>query len=320
LQALLREGLEEVLRVRHDLPEEPDPQHLIYAFFSLLVAVTDLKKACHFEVNNTKPTPGQAQAPVDGATLPARIGHEIQQGLRRQAWEGALGYSESATQDSKIPLQLLQKYAFALRRECSVFSNLFQSERMLCDQLHVSLLQVEHYKKSKALDASLIATLETPPEMPRTGDLLIHWMEPDVVPIVQHGNERSDFLVLICPRDLPAEHPQAQNPHLNTPLVARGRELYRDSIRRLYDGLCNDLDHCKPAAAVSRDFMKQRLQTVSRVIGGGLYNTEIEGVFDPDVDNAMKWLLLTLAPGEATEQSTTQVAGSDMNLEQPPAP
>lgn len=318
LQALLREGLEEVLRVRHDLPEEPDPQHLIYAFFSLLVAVTDLKKACHFEVNNTKPTPGQAQAPVDGATLPARIGHEIQQGLRRQAWEGALGYSESATQDSKIPLQLLQKYAFALRRECSVFSNLFQSERMLCDQLHVSLLQVEHYKKSKALDASLIATLETPPEMPRTGDLLIHWMEPDVVPIVQHGNERSDFLVLICPRDLPAEHPQAQNPHLNTPLVARGRELYRDSIRRLYDGLCNDLDHCKPAAAVSRDFMKQRLQTVSRVIGGGLYNTEIEGVFDPDVDNAMKWLLLTLAPGEATEQSTTQVAGSDMNLEQPP--
>jgi len=64
--------------------------------------------------------------------------------------------------------------------------------------------------------------------------------------------------------------------------------------------------------------MKQRLQTVSRVIGGVLYNTEIEGVFDPDVDNAMKWLLLTLAPGEATEQSTTQVAGSDMNLEQPP--
>lgn len=145
------------------------------------MSVADVRKALHFDLQKPpedaapiskgakgKATENGSTPPaMDVSSLPMRVVLDIQRHLKRQAHEGALAYSQTALQElqSKIPFQTVVQYLFSLRRECETFSNLFQSDRLLCEELHVAMSVSEAYKV-KLLHKSTVDALTTPPEVP----------------------------------------------------------------------------------------------------------------------------------------------------------
>jgi len=361
LFALLREGLEEVLRcfsARSDAAHQQGgldsetvskAYDMMHTHFSCLVATADLRKALQFETaelasaGGAPPDPkgkdakgggGGADkaaapaAPVDVNLLPPRIKLDIQRCLERQPHEGALAYSALAQAEMQKALgfQTVVKHGFALRRECDQFASMFHSERVVADQLHVAMTQAsEPYRKAKVLDESRLKDFEAPPEAPTTGDVLVHWTQSDITISMLPPSESCALLVFICP--LPAAGDTPALP----PLIARTNDVSRYELRLLYDGLCADLEHCKPAEAVATDYLEQRLWAFVHAIRGLALGGNGEGETgattgpggsndattrppegEPELEQALLRLILSLAK-EAEGGGTT--AGTPM----PPA-
>jgi len=316
LRALFREGIEEVLRScsrglgKKGIPESSSFD-LLYALFSCGVAVVEARKSLQFELSGDAPPAAvdpKAKAPAAGgagvppppitvASLPVRVGLDLQAHLKRQDNEGALGYSSNALADSKNSLlfSTVVKHALALRRECDTFSNIFQADRLLSDQLHVNLsVASEPYKKARVVDEALLVAVETPVALPTTGDVLIQWMPPDP-PLLAPPDSSCVFLAFICTL--------GEEPATAAPMVARSPVLQRATIRRLLDSLAIDLDHCKPAAAATGEYLEQRLRTLSRDLRGIVLPTKnsedyVEPV-EPKFDAALLKLLLSLQDDDA---------------------
>eukprot|EP00927_Polykrikos_kofoidii_P046298 TRINITY_DN40521_c0_g4_i1.p1 TRINITY_DN40521_c0_g4~~TRINITY_DN40521_c0_g4_i1.p1 ORF type:complete len:2318 (+),score=451.91 TRINITY_DN40521_c0_g4_i1:703-6954(+) len=290
LFALFREGVEEVLRCPAGpskamaIPEGEDSQVVIaklkdsrvHALLSLMVAVVECRKALQFEPAVAPPpeepvkgkdTKGAiGPVPFDAATLPPRVTFDLKHHLARQAWEGALAYSQAAQQDVQkaIPFKTLVRHASALRRECELFGNLYHSERLLADQLHMVMSASESYAKAKVLSEAQLASLQSPPETPTTGDILIAWMQPSRHATLVPPKDYVAFVAFICP--LP---PVLEGPPAPETLVRRCNTVRKASLRNLQDGLCTDLDHCKPASHVASEYLARRLRAVARVLLGG---------------------------------------------------
>jgi hypothetical protein len=313
LRTLFREGIEEVLRsciiatrAAKTAAPESTSFDLLHALFASVVSTAEMRKALQFE-NTGDPPPaaaadpkGKAPAaaapaavppPIQAASLPPRIALDLQAHLKRQGNEGALAYSADAQASSKSSLlfSTVTKHALALRRECDTFSSIFQSDRLLCDQLHVNLSAASaDYKKAKVLDDALLLAVETPPALPTNGDVLIQWTAPDP-PLRAPPQLGCVFLAFVCTL--------GEEPETDAPLVARSPVLQRATIRGLSDSLGNDLDHCKPASAVTGEYMEQRLRTVAKDLRGIVppkSNEEPVEVVDAALDAALLKLLLSL--------------------------
>ncbi|CAE8603816.1 unnamed protein product [Polarella glacialis] len=147
LLALLREALEEVLRVEALKPNF----ERIHALFQCFTAVAGCRKALLFNV----PKGPTGPPPVDSEKLPLRVSLDLQRHLQRQATEGGLAYSPAALQAAQKTLLFRSalRHALALRRECDLFDGLFHSDRLLCDQLHVALANTsEAYAKGRIVE------------------------------------------------------------------------------------------------------------------------------------------------------------------------
>jgi len=306
---LLREGLEEVLRVEVLLPaseDKPSAFDRIYAFFSCFAAVASCRKALLFsDKEAVKGAPGPP--PIDIDKLPARVGLDMQRHLQRQAVEGALGYSAAAMQAAQKQLlfRSVVRHAIALRRECDLFGSLFQPERLICDQFHVTLaLASEAYAKARILDAAPLKTIETPTEAPSEGDVLIIWTRPDLTAAGKSSagpppSECSSLLAFVCAS---AKAEEDVDPAESRHLVARSPDVHLASLRRLADILATDLQHCRPATAVAAAHVEQRLREVACTLRGSAAGSsggaEAKGG-DERLDASLAQLLMHLAGEQA---------------------
>jgi len=312
LRGLFREGIEEVLRTCLVAETQPESASfdLLHALFACVVASVDTRKALQFDLTGDAPpkaddpkgkpaaaTPTAAPPPIATASLPPRIGLDIQAHLKRQANEGALAYSLDALNAAKSNLlfSTVAKHALALRRECDTFFNIFPSDRLLCDQLHVNLsVASADYKKAKIIDDSLLQAIEMPSSSPSTGDVMIQWTTPDP-PLRAPPDQCCIFLALIC--SFGSEQPETAKP-----IVARSPVLEKVVIRRLLDSLNKDLDHCRPATAMTGEYMEQRLRTIAKDMRGIITPKNNEDVIEaPDakLDAAVLRILLSLQEADA---------------------
>lgn len=323
LRALLREGIEEVLRVCaghvQTVGDGLSSLDQLYSLFVCLAAVEDTRKALLFELEEApkaaavdpKAAKGAAAAaapaapgPVDAGALPLRIALDIRQHLKRQAHEGALAYSTTAQEDAKksILFQTVLKHSAALRRECDTFANTHLADRLLCDQLHMAFSQAsEAYKSKKILSDDLLKAVDTPAATPHTGDVIIHWTQPEP----HFGLVPSEFCALtifICP--------YGEDPATSKPLVARVEDARRPALRSLLDILGADLDHCRPAVSVSGEYMELRLKMLARELRGAALGAHLEeeNHHDALLDKALIRLLLHLCEDSPDEPASPTAA------------
>jgi hypothetical protein len=302
LRGLFHEGIEEVVRSCKQRKEDPSFD-ILYALFACVVGVADSRRGFQFERGEAPPPKVEdakgkaAPAPVAGVPppnidctlLPQRVAIDVQGHLKRQSNEGALAYSDTAQTDSKKSLQfmIVIKHALALRRQCDLFASIYQNERIICDQLHVALTHAseQHYKKDKVLNDALLQTIEAPVPAPTTGDVLFEWFRAD--PPLKYPPSDTCINAFVCPlgEDVP------------TPVMARSPVLQRSEVRDFFSTLRVDLDHCKPAASVTGEFLAQRLRKLARTLRGFVITNifeappkELEAVFE----TAMMELLMSL--------------------------
>jgi hypothetical protein len=298
LRGLFREGIEEVVRScstpeKKKSKEEP-PFDILYALFACVVGVADSRRGFQFELGEAPPPKVEdakgkaAPAPVAGVPppnidctlLPQRVAIDVQAHLKRQSNEGALAYSATAQTDSKKSLQfmIVIKHALALRRQCDLFASIYQSERIICDQLHVALTHAseQHYKKDKVLNDALLQAIEAPVPAPTSGDVLFGWFRADP-PLKSPPSDTCILLAFVCPLGEDAA----------TPVMARSPVLQRSEVREFFSTLRCDLDHCKPAASVTGEFLAQRLRKLTRTLRGFVITNifeappkELEAVFE----------------------------------------
>jgi hypothetical protein len=270
LLALCHEGLEEVLRVAGKQCAESPVAERVHALFACLVGVAECRKALFFQPAVPPPAEGgkdakgipSAPAPIDGKMLPPRVRMDIQRHLKRQAWEGALAYSNAAQVDAQnaIPFRAAIRHSRALRRECDLFSSIFHSERLVCDQMHATLAQSSPaYAKAKVLSESLLEGVRSPPAVPASCDMIIAWSQPSAHAIGKPTCAFCGYLAFICPQGTEGGAGS---------LVARCSRVRRDSIRSVYDTLSIDLQHCLPANFVSAAFLAERIRAVTRALRG----------------------------------------------------
>lgn len=319
LPMLLREGIEEVLRTQGAGSPDKHTVDLLHSLFMCLVAVADSRKALHFELSDgsaaevpevktgkdakvaaaAAAASSAAPSPIDVATLPSRIALDMQHHLKRQAHEGALAYSPGAMQDAQktLPFQGVVKHAAAIRRECDLFASIYHSDRALCDQLHATLANTsDSYKKAKVIDEALFQAIEAPPGMPSNGDVLIHWTHSDLTTLTQAPRDHCAFLVCICPLGECGDQ--------SRPLVARANDVHVPSIRRFFDDLGTDVEHCKPAAEVATEYIEQRLRLLTSTLRGVSLVAPDEPTKDADIDCALMRLVVTLRGDEETGESS----------------
>jgi hypothetical protein len=306
LLALCLEGLEEVLRVARlkgetgsDLASSAEKVH---AVFACLVGIADCRKALFFvsaaggpvaEDPKAKDAKGKGVAdgpvPIDCKLMPPRVRMDIQRHLKRQAWEGALAYSSAAQLDSSafIPFRAAVRHARALRRECDLFSSIFHSERLACDQLHATLAQSSPaYAKAKVLNESLLEGIKKPASVPTSSEILIAWSQPSAHATGKPASTFCGYSVFICPE---ATEGGAQS------LVARSRRVSRDSIKQLYDTLSTDLEHCLPADFVSAAFLAGRLRAATNAFRGSMTASgSEEELLDDEIEVGLRQLLDSL--------------------------
>jgi len=296
LLALFREGLEEVLwTASHGLSQASTKvPGLIYAFFECLKGVAEARGALLFESPSAAQGGTEAAAPpakdaksgkdakggaaggvqnLDVADLPQRSVLEICGSLRCQGrGTQGLAYSPAALQDmqKQIPFTTVLRHALALRRECDTFGSLIHSERLLCDQLHVNLADNSTYMNARMVNKERLERLErlleleVPAEtVPTTGDIFIHWIAGDSGVsselASQALDEQCSFILLACP--LPDDSKE------NQILVARS-SVHKHDLRLLWDGLCKDVEHCRPAQAITTDHVAWRLCCAADILTG----------------------------------------------------
>lgn len=306
LRGLFHEGIEEVVRsckVKGDTPLFD----MLYALFACVISVADSRRAFQFElaeapppkVEDTKggkpPPAAQPPAPppnIDCTLLPQRVAIDLQAHLKRQSNEGALAYSAAAQTDSKKSLQFMTvvKHSLALRRQCDAFANIYQSDRILCDQLHVALTNAseQHYKKDKVISDALLQAIEAPTPAPTTGDVLIEWVQPDP-PLDSPPNDTCVLLAFICPL--------GDDAATATPMMARSSVLQRSNVRELFSSLRTDLDHFKPASSVTGQFLAQRLRKLARTLRGIVISNIFEAPpeeLEEEFEAALLQLLMSL--------------------------
>eukprot|EP00933_Yihiella_yeosuensis_P080530 TRINITY_DN93977_c0_g1_i1.p1 TRINITY_DN93977_c0_g1~~TRINITY_DN93977_c0_g1_i1.p1 ORF type:complete len:815 (-),score=177.41 TRINITY_DN93977_c0_g1_i1:129-2432(-) len=327
--SLLREGLEEVLRVEAlllvDTARSPGFNQM-FALFSCFTAVSGCRRALLFTESETKAATGPAA--VDSEKLPLRVALDLQRHLHRQAVEGGLAYSAAALEAAKKSMMFrsVMRHSLALRRESDLFSGIFHDERRLCDQLHTTMMQAsEAYNKERIIDDSLLVQALEPPEggpsqAPTEGDVHVLWMRPDLTAAAVSESpsdaaplhECYDLLAFVC-ASVPADTEDA-DPVECRPLVARFRNVSRMSLRRLSDELAADLEHCLPAIAVTAKHVEQRVREVTCALRGppsSSAGAEAPGN-DARLDASLKALLKTLVGDQATDNAD---GGGDKDIE-----
>eukprot|EP00929_Paragymnodinium_shiwhaense_P031007 TRINITY_DN17469_c0_g2_i1.p1 TRINITY_DN17469_c0_g2~~TRINITY_DN17469_c0_g2_i1.p1 ORF type:complete len:3828 (-),score=1166.38 TRINITY_DN17469_c0_g2_i1:164-11647(-) len=304
---ILRECLEEVLAARsrsRTLPTEEgavQPVNLTdraYHIFCCCTALVEARKALNFEKTDdgTPPPPPDPKAkpdakgapagpvPVDAAQLPLAVALDVKHHLGRQAWQGGLAYAAAAVTEAqlKVPFKALTKHAFALKRECDLFFSFYHRERLLCDQLHVALMQAsESYSKAKVLPQPSLDAMLEPTEVPSTGDMFITWMQPSTHTTDEPSCAFSGFVAFICPMaSEEGEDPLIAAGNSKT-LVARCDKVRKSSLRSLSDSLSEDLEHCRPATGVAAGHVAMRLRALARVLAGGV-EEELPTMSDED--------------------------------------
>eukprot|EP00435_Cladocopium_sp_Y103_P064893 s401_g26.t1 len=229
----------------------------IFPFFACFAAAARNRKALLFE-----PPQGAGPPPVEVEKLPLKVALNLQRQLQRQAAEGALAYSGTALETAKkqIMYRSMMRHTISLRRECDLFNSLFLESRLLSDQLHIALTQCcEAYVKARILDENLLKSLETPEEVPQGGHVYVRWSPPDLRATAE-ASEASEskpaptalctsLLVFLCP--LGEEEPR--------PLLARSL-VHLAALQKRADVLSTDLEHCRPATAVSASYVEQELR------------------------------------------------------------
>jgi len=310
--ALLREGLEEVLRVRGRGHLEPATADLAHALFSALVATAEARKGLFFETASTAPPApmdpkakdpkaaqiGSVPPPIDTTQLPARVALDILNSLKRQGSDKDqdLAYSTTACQEAHklLPFRAVAKHALSLRHECDVFGSIYHRERLLGDQLHVALMQTsDMYVKAKILDDAQLGTITSPVETPCSGDILVHWARPDTGSLEPLPSEHLAFFMFVCPmsKDEEVQGDAAK------PMVARCNDVNLVALRRLVDGLSADLLHCRPAEIVVTTYVQHQLRSFAQVLRGASVDPETVVLGgDAALDAALSSLLLVLAP------------------------
>eukprot|EP00930_Biecheleria_cincta_P076561 TRINITY_DN6376_c0_g4_i1.p1 TRINITY_DN6376_c0_g4~~TRINITY_DN6376_c0_g4_i1.p1 ORF type:complete len:3084 (-),score=609.55 TRINITY_DN6376_c0_g4_i1:253-8580(-) len=307
LMQLFRESLEEVLRIDllllpTDAERKPNFGR-IHAHFSCFVAVATCRKALLF---NEKEVPKGAAGPpaIDLEKLPTRAGLDMQRGLQRQPVQGALAYSPAALQAAQKQLlfRAVLRHLLALRRECDLFGGLFRSERLLCDQLHMTLAQAsEAYAKGRILDETFLQALENAPEeAPVTGDVLVLWTRPDLTARVSTGQESPpseciSVLAFVCASTPPAA--EEGEPAEIKPLIARCSSVNLEGLRALANTLNADFEHTKVATAVATVHVERRLREVACILRGFARIDAMPA--DERLDAALGKLLLELAGEQA---------------------
>jgi len=305
----------------------------VHAFLCCLVALAESRKALRFRDPLAPEEPAAVEkggkdakggkkdavaagpGVVDVSALPLRAALDIQRHVKRQPFEGGLAYSDAAQKEleKSVPFKTVVKHIEAIQQECATFDSLFHDERRLCDRLHVALARAsDAYAKAKVLDAEKLKALESPPQIVAGGHTLVHWMQPDVI-VPEPGvydlppSECCEFLLLVCPL---GEDPEAA---ASEPFVARCPDVPRGALRQLADGLASDLAHCRPAAAVSSEYVEQRLRSVASVLRGArLGGVEAKEIVSKQAGPALKELLRFLAtPSAAAEEPavTTKKSG-----------
>eukprot|EP00931_Biecheleriopsis_adriatica_P060541 TRINITY_DN36370_c0_g1_i1.p1 TRINITY_DN36370_c0_g1~~TRINITY_DN36370_c0_g1_i1.p1 ORF type:complete len:3594 (+),score=919.56 TRINITY_DN36370_c0_g1_i1:56-10837(+) len=317
LLELLREGLEEVLRVEAILLRDPERSPAFersYPFFASFAAVAACRKALLFPGKDmVKGAAGPP--PVDIEKIPLRVALDMQRQLQRQEVEGALAYSPPALQAAQKQLlfRSVLRHFTALRRECDLFGGgLFGPERLLCDQMHVTLSQCsEAYAKAKVLNEDQLKGLETPGEVPVGGDVFVLWTRPDLTAAGKASasgpppSECSSLLVFVCPSVSEDEEGQwsgvegGQAPAESRPLVARSKAVHSAALRSLADTLSTDLEHCRPAVAVATEHVERRLREVACVLRGPDAGGAAEAGGDQRFDACLQQLLVDLAGDKA---------------------
>jgi hypothetical protein len=260
----------------------------MYMFFYAIVAVSELKRALHFTVGETASGAGKG-APVDATQLPQQIALDIKWHLERQMYEGALAYSENAVTESAktIGFQVLVKHLFALRKECDIFHCTTHAERILCDQLHVAMLNLSPvYKQSKVLDDGLLQKMESPPDVPKSGEILFFWAPSDPgLSETLSIQATTTLMAFICPLQDDEDAP--------LPLVLQIGVVKKQELRKLFDDLHVDLDHSRPAVGVATNYVEGRLRELLRILKGEHDNGD-DGKSDEIVDGAIEKLLRSL--------------------------
>jgi len=305
LRGLFHEGIEEVVRSCKAKGASP-LFDILCALFTCVVGVADTRRAFQFELAEAppakveetkggKPPAAVAAAPppnIDCGLLPQRVAIDLQAHLKRQSHEGALAYSAAAQTDFKKSLQFAAviKHGLALRRQCDAFASIYQTDRILCDQLHVAMTHAseQHYKKEKVLSEVLLQAIEAPPPAPTTGDMMIEWVPADP-PLDCPPSDACVLIAFICPL--------GENDESATPILARSPVLQRTSVRETFSTLRNDLDHCKPAATVAGAFLAQRLRKLARTLRGIVIANIFEAPpeeLEAEFEAALLQLLLSL--------------------------
>jgi len=321
---LFREGLEEVLWIASHGGSQASTNApgLFTPFFECLVGVVEARGALMFESPSAVQCGTEAAAPpakdsksgkdgksgtaggvqgLDVTLLPQRSVLEIYGNLRCQGREKhGLAYSAAAVQDVQklIPFTTVLRHALALRRECNTFRSLIHSERLLCDQLHVNLAHASDvYLNARMVSKGLLQALEVPAEtLPITGDIFIHWIPNDsgvsTELDLQTLGEQCTFILLACP--LPDDSKEKQI------LVARG-SVRRHDLRLLWDGLCKDVDHCRPPAqAITVEHVEWRLCCAADILTGKGVAAD-RSHRDPQHHNATQQVLLALEMDTANQ-------------------
>lgn len=205
-------------------------------------------------------------------------------------YEGALAYSETAVAESAktVGFQTVVKHLFALRKECDIFHSTTHAERALCDQLHVALLNLSPvYKQSKVIDDTLLKNIETPPDVPKSGDILFFWAPADPgLSETLSIQATATLMAFICPLQDDEDAP--------LPLVLQITGVKKQELRKLFDDLHIDLDHSRPAVGVATDYVEGRLREVLRILKGQEDNGD-DGRPDEVADKAIDKLLRSLA-------------------------
>jgi hypothetical protein len=288
---LLMEGLCEIVDTHVTSRQDPDESAFkpMYVFFLAIVTVSELKRALHFTVGDNASGAGKG-APVDATQLPQQIALDIKMHLERQMFEGALAYSENAVLETTktIGFQTVVKHLFALRKECDIFHSTTHAERVLCDQLHVAMINLSPvYKQSKVIDDTLMKNLETPPDVPKEGNIMFFWAQADPGSSEALSIQATTTLMaFICPLQEDEDAP--------LPLVLQINGVRKQELRKLFDDLHVDLDHSRPAVGVATDYVEGRLRELVRILKGKGHE-ENSDTPDAVVDGAVDKLLRSLA-------------------------
>jgi len=317
VMSLMHEALEEALRVaKMNTPTDGGAAQTfgqIYALFACLVATADVRKglltdlaaaeenkaAADQDAGSKKAAPkaaakadkggaggGSGGQNIDVGSLPPRVVLDIQANLARQAHQGALGYSATALQEAQKNMLFtgVFKYMQALKRQCNAFGSIFHADRLICDQLHLALAQAsDTYRRSKVLDASLLDAVAATPasEAVPNNDVIIYWMDPEVSIVRQPPTEVTAFMAFLCPVDGQED--------CAVPMVARASIVPRKATRELQDNLAMDVEHLKPAKAVTEEHVASRLWRLASCLRGGEESSK-----DEALNAAMQALLSTL--------------------------